>query len=156
MPNRITHATAGTATAAIAAAFAVDHAELTPNRRWTEVLGAAAGGWIGGLLPDVLEPATSPNHRQRAHALTTAGAIAVAARDCVPDSQAWCRQQADRLAARRAVALQGSQGAPPSIWWLGLAEFTTRAVGGFVLGLIVGYESHLLLDSFTPNRLPLV
>lgn len=28
---------------------------------------AAAGGMIGGMLPDILEPATSPNHRGVAH-----------------------------------------------------------------------------------------
>lgn len=30
---------------------------------------AAAGGLVGGMLPDLLEPATSPNHRGIAHSI---------------------------------------------------------------------------------------
>lgn len=40
----------------------------------------AAAGWIGGhclgTLPDILEPATSPNHRQFFHSLVFAGILA--------------------------------------------------------------------------------
>jgi len=36
-----------------------------PDRKfdWLEMAGACAAGGIVGILPDILEPATSPNHR---------------------------------------------------------------------------------------------
>jgi len=39
----------------------------------TEAFGGALGGWMGGALPDVIEPANSPNHRQTAHSWAALG-----------------------------------------------------------------------------------
>lgn len=38
------------------------------------LLGLGVGA-VGGVLPDILEPATNPNHRKVFHSLTTASAI---------------------------------------------------------------------------------
>jgi inner membrane protein len=45
--------------------------QLDPSRRfnWGELAASAALGGIVGVLPDVLEPATSPNHRQFFHSV---------------------------------------------------------------------------------------
>jgi membrane-bound metal-dependent hydrolase YbcI (DUF457 family) len=42
---------------------------------WGEVLGWAAGGALLGLLPDMLEPASSPNHRRFFHSIALAAGI---------------------------------------------------------------------------------
>jgi len=42
---------------------------------WTEVAGGALGGYVGGLLPDVLEPAISSWHRDVAHSCAAGGGI---------------------------------------------------------------------------------
>lgn len=51
------------------------------NPDWDGVIGktllGAIGGSIAGLLPDILEPATSPFHRQFFHSLTVAGLLTV-------------------------------------------------------------------------------
>src|SRR2546425_7524563 len=46
-----------------------------PLRSIEGVLVALLGG-IGGLLPDLLEPATNPNHRRFFHSLVTAVSLA--------------------------------------------------------------------------------
>ena len=72
MPNRRTHidagAIAGTATALVMAR------EQSGAILLAELAGGMLGGALGGAMPDVLEPATSPNHRKLAHSLVTAGA----------------------------------------------------------------------------------
>lgn len=45
-----------------------------------EVLLAAGGGMIGGLLPDVLEPAIHPNHRRFFHSYVATALLAHANR----------------------------------------------------------------------------
>ena len=68
-------------------------------------LGTAIGWGIVGAgvatLPDVLEPANSPNHRSSAHSLTTAGMISCAAKETWDrnDSSAEQKAAAASLAA---------------------------------------------------------
>jgi inner membrane protein len=45
---------------------------------WGEFFLCAGAGAFAGLAPDILEPATSPNHRQFFHSLVSAGLIACA------------------------------------------------------------------------------
>lgn len=59
---------------------------LEPDRpmvdRVIETLGAAAFGLFGGILPDAIEPATTPNHRAFFHSKTVLGAgVLVAANE---------------------------------------------------------------------------
>ena len=39
------------------------------------LLGMGLAGGVAGLLPDIIEPATSPNHRELAHSFATLIAI---------------------------------------------------------------------------------
>lgn len=147
MPNRSTHALVGVvAGGAVAAARAVK--EPTPELA-AEAIGGMIGGWAGGMLPDLLEPATSPNHRQLAHSALAAGALTMAK---VAEWQAACRS-ASAAATQRAATLpvgcaERNNAEVAAVLW--------RLLAGILVGLVVGYGSHLALDACTPRGLPFV
>ncbi len=104
---------------------------------------------MGGILPDVLEPATSPHHRQLAHSLVVGGSLAVAK---VAEMQASCRSLSSEATQRASVLPVGSPERRDAEF---LALFW-RFVAGFLIGLATGYASHLALDACTPQGLPLL
>jgi len=60
-----------------AAAMAVAGASLSPRQEETaaHVVAGCAGGYCFGTLPDLIEPATTPQHRQFFHSLIFAAGI---------------------------------------------------------------------------------
>lgn len=86
MPNRKVHIKAGAITGGLAAGGRSLHLEiqkqstfLNYNIDWGKVLidtllGTGVG-CIGGALPDILEPATSPFHRDFFHSQSVGGAV---------------------------------------------------------------------------------
>lgn len=86
MPNFKKHAATG---GAVGVAFIAIANLIQQNKRkqadpnykfdWSElILKSLAGGGIGafcGVLPDLIEPATCPNHRKFFHSITAASAI---------------------------------------------------------------------------------
>ncbi len=120
-----------------------------PADRLIETVGAVLGGYWGGQLPDILDPATSPNHRSHGHAVLPNSGIL-----------AWYIQNAPRWQEDlRARAREFGQRVEESEAWLtrlfwALAEIMTRMLSGAVAGLPAGHTSHLLLDLTTPMRLP--
>ncbi len=116
-----------------------------------ETMGGIAGGWLGGALPDWIDPPTSPNHRNYGHGIATvAGAVAWTA-DALLALQQKLRAQADKLLNERGQ-LQSDAARALSIG----AEFALRFLAGLLDGLIAGYASHLAMDFCTPSSLPLV
>lgn len=91
MPNRKAHiAAAATVTGIADLAWQLNRIYSSPEPPQTvwEALGrinvpelflATFVGGAVGLLPDILEPATSPNHRKFCHSVVTGGAIALGA-----------------------------------------------------------------------------
>lgn len=79
MPNGKTHFIAGALVGATVN-FAIQSAEMAMNydRKfdWGEFFLCAGAGAFAGLAPDILEPATSPNHRQFFHSIVAAGLVA--------------------------------------------------------------------------------
>lgn len=63
MPNRDTHLKAGIISGSILGAISSKSNESF----WPDVLLSAIGGAIGGLMPDFIEPAYGPYHRQILH-----------------------------------------------------------------------------------------
>jgi hypothetical protein len=117
----------------------------------TETIGGFAGGWLGGALPDIIDPPTSPNHRNFGHGIATvAGAVAWTA-DAILDLQEKLRKQADKLQVNR-WRLQSDLEQMLST----IMEFFLRFLAGALDGLIAGYAAHLALDFFTPSGLPLI
>jgi len=71
MPNAATHRFGAAVTLAVAAA----HEDQKNGVQTSRLLAAACAGVALGTLPDVLEPALHPNHRDFFHSLACAGLI---------------------------------------------------------------------------------
>jgi len=147
MPRRRVHSGIGLVTG-IGAGFLATQG-VDPDYRVLEVAAAAIGGLLGGIAPDVLEPAGHPNHRAFFHSVTSAGVLSVAA------GEGWVallRDQADECAARAAAALQGSdirhsEEFKCAMW---------HCLAGVLIGFFAGYASHLILDAGTSKGLPVL
>jgi hypothetical protein len=165
MPGRETHAYVGLASGIGYAAF---EAKGQPTLNvLAEVAGGALGGYWGGQLPDVFEPAIHSWHRSIAHSGATGAAIVVAARNTLTDWQAACRKRADDCRAKRDSITMVPHPSQPNLFvpaegqrWehfaLTMQELFWRFLSGFVNGMAAGYVSHLALDAATPRSIPLL
>jgi hypothetical protein len=145
MPNRSEHAFIGSLLGgAVAGHKAVD---LSETARATEILGGLFGGWVGGMTPDLIEPATSPNHRDVAHGVITGLALSLAK---ISALQADCRKQAvfhtNCALSLSLGSLERTRAECCAMVWL----FASGALAGFT----AGYLSHLALDSLTAKGIP--
>ena len=114
---------------------------LTSADRLADSIGAFMGAVFGADLPDRLEPADSPHHRQAAHGIIPAiGAVILAGsmyRGFVQDL--YDQAEATPADSDTHEALR-------------LLRFMAA---GFVRAAPNGYLSHLVADSTTPRGLPL-
>lgn len=167
MPGKKTHSYVGMTAGIGYAAFQAK--EQVSANLLVEAAGGAAGGWCGGLLPDVFEPGTSSWHRSLAHS-GAAGTAIVAVRGKLTEWQTLCRQKAEycRIQAEQNGMLTMVPDpsrpnlfvpAPVNGWaqfrWK-LEELFWRFAAGFANGLAAGYISHLALDAATPRSIPLL
>jgi inner membrane protein len=118
---------------------------------WPELIGSGLSGAAGSLLPDLIEPATNPNHRSFFHSVSFAAVAGPTA-----GSWAWRFRdeqirRAEECELRANAALDGFE----KILWK-LQAFLHRFLAGAVPGLILGYASHLAADALTPKGLPLL
>jgi LexA-binding, inner membrane-associated putative hydrolase len=123
-----------------------------------EVVGGALGGYVGGQLPDILEPAISSWHRDIAHSCTAGGGI-LALGNALAAIESACRENAQKC---RALLMEQQDDAfvlvPADLIsrLLFLFELFWRLAAGFVNGLAAGYLSHLALDAMSPRSIPLL
>lgn len=116
-----------------------------------ELLGASISSAFSSHLPDLLEPATHPNHRSTFHSKLFLGVIALFA---------WPKIEAARWEQLR-IAEDCRQNAASStllyvqMYWQQEAQ-RHEIYAGLLGGLIPGYASHLLADAQTPKGLPLI
>ena len=147
MPNRDMHLNAGAITGAFAALVMV-HGE-NDTLALAEIVGGVIGGALGGLAPDVLEPATSPHHRKLAHSMVAAGALTLAK---VAEWQAGCRRSCAGHLAWASTLPPGSterhDAETSALMW--------SIAAGLIVGFAAGYASHLALDAATSRSLPLI
>lgn len=164
MPGRETHTWVGVVAGVGYSAFQAK--EQSPANLFLEAAGGAAGGWLGGVLPDVFEPGTSSWHRSLAHSGTTATTIIVAGKRKLNSFQDHCRKQAEACRVKRESLNMVPHPTQPNLFvpaptdqWehlcLTLQEFW-RFAAGFANGLAAGYVSHLALDATTPRSIPLL
>jgi len=106
------------------------------------------GGIVGGRLPDIVEPATSPRHRSTAHSWLVLFIVAAVSLEA---ARRQCREQA-RSCEQRLSSLWLS---PEQRVLFALLSVLWRISSGFCTGVQVGYVSHLVLDGCTPSGLPI-
>lgn len=114
------------------------------------ILGRIAGGAVGGLLPDKLEPAIHPRHRKTCHSVSAGTGISSVVRfACTLDDAG--RMEADKLRQIASVEPNTLMNVLNRVCaWI--VEF----LGSAFVGVIVGYLSHLALDFFSPASIPLI
>ena len=125
--------------------------EAGSSDAFPEILGGALGAMATAMLPDALDPATSPSHRAGGHSLAVAGLVSMAVPPCRRFADD-CRGSAET--SRRLAAQPGIQ--PGDRANHQINELTSRFVAGFAVGLPVGILSHLGADALTPRSLPIV
>ena len=149
MPKRQVHDATSTAVGGALALVLAHESEQTPRNSGLEMFGGLLGGFIGGRLPDLAEPATSGNHRRVLHSqVMLAGVTSLAIRQ----AEQWqdeLRARADATAARGVVATTTLDA-----WGLWAQEVALRILAGAVPSLAGGYVTHLVLDGRTPRGLP--
>jgi hypothetical protein len=145
MPRKNQHI--GIALFAQLAVEVLNPSTLDGDDRFWDVVGACLGATFGGVLPDILEPALTPSHRQFAHGIIPAAAAAhfgkCAHRDGCASLYIWAQQ---------AFSPSAEVAAPPD----STPRWLRFVIAGFFRGVPVGYLSHLIADFGTPCCLPLV
>lgn len=153
MPNFKTHLVAGVGSAAAVAVVTIE--DVPGDMRLFYSVGLAAGGALGGTLPDKLEPALHPHHRQVFHSLTVLAGLghqALASGSYMANGVRSWQEEAARLRAARCVSIPHSSEWQRLFW----REALYYAVIGFVRGGLAGYCTHLVLDASTSFSLPLL
>jgi hypothetical protein len=119
--------------------------------RFVEAAGAGLGASFAARLPDCWDPPYAPCHRALAHSV----ALAVPATILASAEVSGIQDQLRLEAASHAWAAQCA--ADPLVrFWHTLCEWFYQFMSGCLVGLVVGYGSHLALDAFTPRSLPLI
>lgn len=147
MPNCRTHTVAGAVAGGVWAGVTLG--ELPTAGFAVVVGGGLAGGAIGGMLPDLLEPAYSPRHRSFAHSWVALAAMTQAR---VNTWQRECHRRAEHYTAMAHEPVVTSA----LRQWYQLVALCYRFLAGALAGFKAGYVSHLVLDSITPCGLPLI
>ena len=147
MANRKQHAILG-ATAGVGG-YAIYSLIKEETPSLPELIGAGLSGVAGAFLPDIIEPATSPNHRSFFHSVSFVGIAGPPAWSC-----AWTfKDEQIRIAKEcEARALATPNGFEKFLWEL--RALLHKFLAGLLPGLVLGYASHLAADATTPMGLP--
>lgn len=149
MPNRSVHQAVG---AVSGGGLALIKSTGQPiGHQITEAIGGTLAGYGFGRLPDILEPADSPNHRSFGHSATAEIILSAVGVNALDAWQSFLRTHADR----HATLAKQAQTTILELWHSFL-EFLCRLLAGAVAGAFGGYGSHLALDAFTAQSLPIV
>lgn len=147
MANRKQHAILG-ATAGVSG-YALYSWIKQEEMSLPELVGFALSGTIGAFLPDILEPATSPNHRSFFHSVSFVGMAGPPMWSSVwriRDEQIHLAEECEARADATLDEYEKSSWKWQAIWH--------RFLAGLLPGLVLGYASHLAADSLTPKGLP--
>ncbi len=149
MPNSPIHIVTSTPAGAGYAFYkAKNQNDLT---KFWETLGGAAGGYVGAILPDRVDPPIHPGHRSWGHGLGPVTAATVVWSQGLDEWQNSLREYADHHGQLRAQATDLLSTA-----WHGFVEWVLRLLSGFIAGIGAGYLTHVALDFGTPRCLPLI
>jgi len=148
MPNRTEHKVVGLGAGFVYAGCRGSSQPIA--YQFTEAVGGAIGGYLGGSLPDVFEPAYSSWHRDFMHSWSI-GASIVGIASKIEWWEQHCRQRASHYHTLRTM----SNNDPLTSFCYFLIELFWRLAAGFINGLFAGYVSHQALDACTPRGLPI-
>lgn len=146
--KREVHTLVGTIAGGCAVAYRAQTQE--PIYSSIETIAGCFWGYVGSRLPDIIEPALSPNHRQFAHSAIAGIGISKSIYLFLKDWEEYYRASANHFKSKQ---IQTD--------WLKkfiyiVLEFLFRIIAAGFCGLSAGYLSHLILDGSTPKGLPLV
>ena len=147
MPNKRFHIKLGAASGGVVAGMVALQRE-SPDVVLETVAGIV-GGTLGGMAPDVIEPAVSPRHRAFFHGAVAGTALSTAA---FLSWEANCRAQSahwDSVAALHDPSCQLHADCKRS-------ALAWRLMAALIVGIAVGYASHLVADAQTPLGIPLI
>lgn len=151
MPSKPTHVKAGMISG-VAAVIACNHIENNPLMSVADVVGGIAGGYLGGRIPDLIDPSQigGPNHRSHGHGLVQNSVLATWIFNNIQEFRKICFEKATDLEIKAKELTDDVK----SLLWVLAASFL-RFVAGLAIGVIAGIISHLALDSFTKKGLPI-
>ena len=149
MPNGETHRIVGTLVGAGYSWYRSNEEEGGSNV--ARMIGGAIGGHLGGTMPDLIEPASMPQHRQVAHSIAIGLALAFGTKEMVDDWEASCRDQAMMF---REITENEEASVIEKIVAL-IGEVFCEVAAGIPGGFVAGYTSHLVLDGIY-GELPLL
>ncbi len=149
MPNRNVHVPVGMASGLAYSLYLTR--DQQGNDRFFEVIGGIVGGYWGGRLPDLLEPANSSMHRAFAHSTTTGASLVFGTHAVAQEWAQFFREKAADLQRRRQNNPMSEGDLTINVFF----EVVLRITAGLLPGLMAGYASHLALDACTPRSLPL-
>ena len=115
-----------------------------------EVFGWFTGGIVGAKLPDLLEPAYCPRHRNFCHSACLLAADLALLKS--PTLQGWIQSLLNKAAEHRSRSMADPENAFQYAVYAVLCEF----LAGLLPALFGGYASHLLADSTTPCGIPFI
>jgi hypothetical protein len=149
MPNRNVHVPVGMASGLAYSLYLTR--DQQGNDRFLEVIGGLVGGYWGGRLPDVLEPANNSMHRAFAHSTTTGASLVLGTHAVAQEWAQFFRAKAAHLQHRRQMTSMSEGDLTINLFF----EIVLRISAGILPGLMAGYASHLALDACTHRSLPL-
>jgi membrane-bound metal-dependent hydrolase YbcI (DUF457 family) len=125
---------------------------IQANRKPTfvEACGWVAAGIGGARVPDILEPAFCPRHREFCHSGTVL-AIDLAALQS-QTMQNWIEE----LRSKAREYHLWAQANPDGALMYSLLAYFLEFCAGALPGFLGGYASHLILDSTTPCGIPAI
>lgn len=151
MANKKVHAVLGVAAGGGAAALVARKHNEEPLAFLLQTLGGLAGGYGGGVLPDVFEPAVNPQHRGFGHSVLLAAGAGAAVVKIGADTFNQAREAVRDLEDQLRVETES---------WRRFALWIAIIFGhlalGYGVGVVAGYASHVGVDALTPQSLPLL
>ncbi len=152
MANGRDHEKAGTVAGGVLALLRSDPADEPWKRLLEGFGGAVAGRFVGGPLPDLLEPAIHGWHRDVAHSVAVGAGIVHVGSAALSNWEQHCRASAEHYASQA----RDLSATPAARMLAGLAEVFWRTAAGFLAGVVGGYLSHLALDARTSRGIPII
>ncbi len=141
MANGIVHKAVGAGTGTVASLI-YNNQRGNPDLFLIYAAGGFIGGASGGALADIIDPPDSPFHRSFGHSVVLNGSICFSkrARKIFQDCLNWLLKKATEF----------KNAGKKFMFWL------CHLAAAFLIGFAAGHGTHLVVDMFTPIRLPIL